>query len=173
VSAAAQLNAGTAVVVMAKAPRAGQVKTRLIPALGADGAAALARRMLQHTLRQANMAAPGRVWLCGAPRGDDPAFALPAVPPVRRLDQGEGDLGARMAHAFAALLPRHARVLVVGTDCPALDAAVLHAADAALAVHDAVFVPALDGATCWWACARTVSRCCRCCSTTCPGARPA
>jgi uncharacterized protein len=143
----------TAVVVMAKAPVPGAVKTRLMPALGPQGAAALAARMLRHAVHQAQAAALGPVWLCGAPRADDPAFAaafasapggaLPAD--VQRMAQGEGDLGARMARAAAARLADHARVLITGTDCPALDAAVLRAAATALVTHDTVLVPALDG----------------------------
>jgi glycosyltransferase A (GT-A) superfamily protein (DUF2064 family) len=61
------------------------------------------------------------------------------------MDQGEGDLGARMARAAAARLADHAQVLITGTDCPALDAAVLRAAATVLATHDVVLVPALDG----------------------------
>jgi len=139
----------TAVVVMAKAPVPGAVKTRLVPALGADGAAALAARMLRHTLAQAQAAALGPVWLCGAPRADDGAFAAAlggtGCSRWQRMDQGEGDLGARMARAAAARLAEQPRVLIVGTDCPALDAAVLRAAAAMLDAHDAVLVPALDG----------------------------
>jgi rSAM/selenodomain-associated transferase 1 len=139
----------TAVVVMAKAPVPGAVKTRLMPALGAAAAAALAARMLRHAVQQARAAALGPVWLCGAPRADDAAFeaafggVLPAD--VQRMDQGEGDLGARMARAAAARLADHAQVLITGTDCPALDAAVLRAAATVLATHDVVLVPALDG----------------------------
>ena len=59
-------------------------------------------------------------------------------------EQGTGDLGARMARAFARGLP-HGPVLMTGTDAPALDAAVLRNAAAALQTVDAVFVPALDG----------------------------
>jgi glycosyltransferase A (GT-A) superfamily protein (DUF2064 family) len=50
-----------------------------------------------------------------------------------------------MRRALGQRLATHARALLIGTDAPALDAAVLHAAAAALAAHDAVFVPALDG----------------------------
>jgi rSAM/selenodomain-associated transferase 1 len=59
--------------------------------------------------------------------------------------QGEGDLGARMHRALTRRLAGHARVLLMGTDAPGLTAATLRAAAAALASHDAVFVPAHDG----------------------------
>lgn len=150
------------IVVMAKAPVAGHAKTRLIPALGAQGAAALAERLLDHAVQQALAADLGPVELCGASvftgrRGDvDPPAALhPAFErlagawPITLSEQGSGDLGARMHRAFErafSLMPTNAaRVLLTGTDAPALDASVLRRAADALADTDAVFVPAHDG----------------------------
>jgi rSAM/selenodomain-associated transferase 1 len=136
----------TRIVVFAKAPQPGRVKTRLIPALGADGAAALAAHMLAHTLAAAAEAAPGGVELCASPAPDDPAWqgiALPAA--LRWSAQGEGDLGARMAGAAQRVLADGERVLLIGTDCPALDAARLRAAARALDATDAVIIPSFDG----------------------------
>lgn len=139
-------DARCAVIVMAKAPVAGLAKTRLIPALGAEGAAALAARMLAHAVGQALAAGLGPVMLCGAPDVSHPAFAALAPDPRVTLHaQGEGDLGARMQRAFERALAAHARAVLIGTDAPALDAAVLRAAAAALATHDAVLAPAHDG----------------------------
>jgi len=59
--------------------------------------------------------------------------------------QGEGDLGVRMHRALARALHTHRHALLIGSDVPALDAAMLQRADAALAQADAVFVPARDG----------------------------
>ncbi len=135
-----------AVVVMAKAPLPGLAKTRLIPALGAAGAAALAARMLRHTLGEALSAGLGPVTLCAAPQASHPAFAEVARDGrITMADQGDGDLGARMQRAFEGTLSRHAGALLIGTDAPALDAAVLRAAHAALTGHDVVIVPAHDG----------------------------
>lgn len=136
----------TTVIVMAKAPVAGFAKTRLIPALGAQGAAALALRLLQHAVEQALTAGLGPVELCCAPDQHHTAFAgVSDAPGLLKSDQGDGDLGARMARAFERRLALDGAVLLIGTDAPALDAAMLrHAADA-LADTDAVFVPALDG----------------------------
>jgi uncharacterized protein len=136
----------TRVIVFAKAPVPGFAKTRLIPALGAERAAALAERLLAHAVHEALAAGLGPVEVCGAPDADHPAFqALPAA--VQRSAQGEGDLGERMARAFArALGPEGAPpCLLIGTDAPGLDAACLRNAATALAQHDAVFGPALDG----------------------------
>jgi uncharacterized protein len=130
------------VAVMAKAPVAGAVKTRLMPALGADGAARLAQRMLDHALDQARGAGLGEVVLACAPDTSHPAFVRQAERGgVRLVAQGEGDLGARMLRLFA---PGES-VLLIGTDAPAIDAGVLRRAAAALADADAVFVPTADG----------------------------
>ncbi len=135
-----------AVLVMAKAPLPGLAKTRLIPALGAAGAAALAARMLRHTLDEALAAGLGPVTLCAAPQASHPAFAEVAREGrITMADQGDGDLGARMQRALERALTAHAGALLIGTDAPALDAAVLRAAHAALTAHDAVLVPAHDG----------------------------
>ena len=134
------------VIVMAKAPVAGFVKTRLIPALGAAGAAALAARLLERAVDAALSAGLGAVDLCCAPDRGHPAFAsVAARPGLLFSDQGEGDLGARMERAFDRWLAREGRALLIGTDAPALDGAVLRAAALALDEHDAVFVPAFDG----------------------------
>ncbi|MEQ1805771.1 MAG: TIGR04282 family arsenosugar biosynthesis glycosyltransferase [Burkholderiaceae bacterium] len=134
------------IVVFAKAPLAGYAKTRLIPALGAQGAADLARRMLNHAVTQALGAGRGEVELCCAPDSRHAAFASWAQRPGLRLtDQGEGDLGVRMARAIERGLTQSAKVLLMGSDAPALDSSVLRNAADALNTHDAVFVPALDG----------------------------
>ena len=136
----------TAVIVMAKAPVAGYAKTRLIPALGADGAARLAQRFLVETVRQAMASGVGEVELCCAPDRHHPAFAEVASQAGLALtDQGGGDLGARMARAIDRRLGAGNRVILIGTDVPALDADVLRRAHQALADHDAVFAPTLDG----------------------------
>lgn len=135
-----------AVLVMAKAPLPGLAKTRLIPALGAAGAAALAARMLRHTLDEALAAGLGPVTLCAAPQASHPAFAeIAREGRITMADQGDGDLGARMQRALERALTAHAGALLIGTDAPALDAVVLRAAHAALTAHDAVLVPAHDG----------------------------
>jgi uncharacterized protein len=140
------VNTPCTIIVMAKAPFAGYAKTRLIPALGAEGAALLAKRLLQHAVEQALTAALGPVELCCAPDHHHPAFtSLCASPGLVWSDQGDGDLGERMARAFERRLAVGSPVLMIGTDAPALDAALLQQAAAALGEFDAVFVPALDG----------------------------
>ena len=136
----------TTIIVFAKAPVPGLAKTRLAPALGKAGAAALAQRMLHHALAQAKAADIGPVELCAAPDVTHPALrAAAAEYGARLIDQGSGDLGLRMHRAFVRSLASNGRTLLIGTDAPSLDAAVLREASNALHEHDAVFVPALDG----------------------------
>ena len=135
-----------AVIVFAKAPRPGHAKTRLIPALGERGAAQLAERLMHATLRQAIDAAIGPVELCVTPDRDHPAFtAATSQHPITVTDQGDGDLGQRMAHAFERVLATQPRALLIGTDAPGLGAAYLRDAARALEEADAVFGPAADG----------------------------
>lgn len=137
---------GCAVIVFAKAPQAGHAKTRLIPALGADGAARLAQRLLEHAVAQAVAARVGPLHLVVTPDGRHPVFdALVARHALALEGQGGGDLGARMARAFERVLRTHRAALLIGSDIPDLDAAYLQAAARALDTADAVFGPAADG----------------------------
>lgn len=134
------------VIVFAKAPVPGYAKTRLARVLGEEAAARLAERMLSAAISRALEADVGPVELCCAPDASHPRFhQLADDHGIALAEQGEGDLGARMRHAFARHLSSRPRVLLIGTDAPGLDAARLRAA--ALALRDApcVFVPARDG----------------------------
>ncbi len=135
-----------ATVVFAKAPTPGLAKTRLVPALGAAGAALLAQHLLKQATAAATAARLGPVELCTTPSTEHPTFQhLAQWYGLGLADQGEGDLGARMHRALQRQLQQHAHVLLMGTDAPALNANVLREAAALLNTHDAVFVPALDG----------------------------
>lgn len=135
------------IAVFAKAPRPGYAKTRLIPRLGAAGAATLHAALVRHTLATvcAQPACETSLWC--APDTSDPFFAACAHDHAVRLhDQADGDLGARMHAALAALTADGRPAVVIGTDSPALDTARLAQAGAVLASGaDAVFVPAEDG----------------------------
>ena len=133
------------VAILARAPVPGAAKTRLIPALGAVGAARLQRWMLQRTVAMALVADVGPVslWCAGDPAHPDFAVCR-AFGRVDLHPQAEGDLGERMLAAVASS-PTPAGTLVIGTDCPALDAAHLCESARALGDHDAVVIPAEDG----------------------------
>lgn len=135
------------VVVFARAPQPGAVKTRLIPLLGAEGAAALHVRLVKHALETAGKTALHQVELHCAPDASDPFFqSCAGYYGVTVKAQAGGDLGARMQAAFTQALTQHARVLLIGSDCPALTARHLRQAEQALRDGaDAVFVPCEDG----------------------------
>lgn len=125
------------IMVFAKTPRSGAVKTRLAPALGRHGALRAYRTLLHTTLNmvavaQEALAATVTVW--HAPVRFEHPFIGRAQP--------RGDLGARMRYAFAG---QRGVALAIGTDCPSLSLAHLDQAFAALTDADVVFGPALDG----------------------------
>jgi rSAM/selenodomain-associated transferase 1 len=136
----------TPIAVFTRAPAPGQAKTRLIPLLGAEGAAAAQRDMTWRTLQTA-CAVPGAVvslWCAGEldhpflrQCGEHFGIAL--------LPQSEGDLGMRMAACLRTLLLAHDRALLIGSDCPAFMAQHLAGAAAALDQARMVFTPAEDG----------------------------
>ena len=134
------------VLVFAKAPLAGRVKTRLCPALDGEAAALLHRRMVLHTLNAACAAAPGRVELHCSPSTDHPFFAdCAARHEVALARQIDGDIGARMANALRNA-SRENPLLLIGTDCPGRTTNDLLAAIRALeSGHDAVLGPVEDG----------------------------
>ncbi len=137
----------TCVVVFARAPEPGSAKTRLIPLLGAGGAALLQGMLIDRALATALAADVGRVELWCAPSAQHPLLsAYLQRHGIDGISQCDGDLGARMQHAAAATLATAPRVIIMGTDCPVLGAEQLrHAAAALDRHHDAVLIPAEDG----------------------------
>lgn len=135
-------------ILFTRYPRPGQVKTRLIAALGATGAADLHRRLTEHALRQAlelvqQRAVALEVQFTGSNRqrmtawlGNEPAFC----------EQVGGNLGQRLDQAFATAFAAGARsVVIMGSDCPGLNSQILQDAFTALATSDLVLGPAADG----------------------------
>ena len=136
-------------VIFTRFPQPGAAKTRLIPMLGADGAAELHRRMTAHTL---SVAGNARALIAGLDvvvrfsGGTPEAMKQLYGASWRFEEQGEGDLGARMERAVRdAFAEGRMRTLIIGTDCPELTGALLRAAFDALADADLVLGPARDG----------------------------
>jgi uncharacterized protein len=136
----------TRIIIFAKAPAPGRAKTRLVPALGEAGAARLASKMLSATVGEAVAAGLDCVELCVTPDADHPSWQelLPSADIVVS-DQGEGELGERLARASSRALRDGDRVILIGTDCPELTSAHLRGVGLALDAHDAVIHPAQDG----------------------------
>ncbi len=142
----ADVNKPLRIIVFAKAPQPGLAKTRLIPALGEQGAAALARAMLLHTLQAGLDAQVGTVELCATPDIDTAAWRdVPLPDGIVFSAQGEGDLGARMARAAQRASEAGERMLLIGTDCVEMSACLLQQAAQSLFDYDAVIHCTTDG----------------------------
>ena len=134
------------VIVFARAPQPGAAKTRLIPLLGRDGAAALHARLVDHTLATAKRAGLGAVELHATPACDEFLSACATLHGATLKAQVEGDLGERMHAAAVGALAHYDGVVLIGSDCPALAPDHLRTAARLLGEgHDAVLAPAEDG----------------------------
>jgi rSAM/selenodomain-associated transferase 1 len=139
--------------IIAKAPLAGLAKTRLIPALGAAGAAHVAEKMLNNTLSVCAQACCVEAEdyelaceLCLNPAPDSEVWrGMAVINGFASHAQVEGDLGARMAAAVERGLSSSDGVILLGTDCPEISAQTLHWAGNALLSHDACLIPSVDG----------------------------
>ena len=133
------------VVVMARAPVPGETKRRLIPAIGAERAAALHRAMIRHAVATALESGVGPVELWCTPGIDHDVFrSLRDRVQVELHAQVGTGLGERMHAAIAA---QPGATAVIGTDCPFLEPDYLVRTAGALRRGDAdvVIVPAFDG----------------------------
>ncbi|MAW90440.1 MAG: hypothetical protein CL575_01100 [Altererythrobacter sp.] len=122
--------------IFARLPVPGQVKTRLVPALGEEGAARLYARLLALTVEVARES--GLDFELRVTGGEVGAFQGLFGDDVPVVDQGDGDLGARMARVEAP-------ALLIGSDCPGITAPLLRAAAGALEDRRVVLGPANDG----------------------------
>jgi rSAM/selenodomain-associated transferase 1 len=136
---------GAELLVFLKAPRPGRVKTRLAAAVGEAAAAGLYRALAEQVLRATASEGEYERWICFDP--PDAGEEIRAwLGEERLLPQSSGDLGARMAHAFAGAFTRGAaRVAVIGSDAPAVSRARVREALDGLGGQDVVLGPARDG----------------------------
>lgn len=128
-------------IVMTKYPEPGQTKTRLIQALGAGGAAKLHRRLGIHTAKTVGSFNPEIHY-----SGGDLDLMHNWLGDFKYVSQSDGDLGDRMKQAFQSGFDQGCdRIVMIGTDCPAIDVALIDRAFLALNQTDVVFGPAVDG----------------------------
>lgn len=133
------------IVVFARAPELGRVKTRLAAALGDARALELYRWLGARVVRGLS-AHPAALRVSFTPDDREGAMRAWLGDAIEFAPQGDGDLGARMKRAVAQGFSRgHGAVLLVGADCAAVTAARLTEALTALCDHDAVMGPARDG----------------------------
>ena len=131
-------------IIFTRYPEPGKTKTRLIPALGEVGAAKLQRQMTEYTLSLVTIShlstevrfAGGNVQLMRDWLGSELIYQ----------EQGEGELGVRMARSLSSAFQSGAtQIVIIGTDCPSLNAEILTTAFHQLQQHDLVLGPAIDG----------------------------
>ena len=137
-----------ALVIFAKWPVPGQVKTRLCPLLQPEQAADLARCFLVDTVERVCSLKDVQVWLAFTPEDTEALFRELLPFSVRYLPQRGKDLGERELHVFVDLLGKEAAsVAIMGSDIPSVPLASLQAAFALLKKPscDAVFGPSSDG----------------------------
>ena len=134
------------VMLFAKAPIAGAVKTRLIPVLDAESAAQLYRRLVVRSLETLIEADAGPVEICCATDTSHPFFRdCQQRFGIALTTQRDGDLGERMRHAFERSLLTASSALIVGADCPSVTVEDIRTAAAQLVRNNAVLIPADDG----------------------------
>lgn len=134
------------ILVFAKAPIPGYSKTRLIPVLGADGAALLQQKMTEQIVQHSVISDLGAVSLYCVPDGSHHSFTKlqREYPLTLKIQQGD-DLGERMSRAIRSELEGSDAVILVGSDCPQLDSTILCGVGSELRQSDVVIVPAVDG----------------------------
>lgn len=139
--------AQAATAILAKAPVPGTAKTRLIPALGTNGAARAQRQFIGQTLHTAQQSNLGEITLWCAPDAKHRRFrALTRRSDMICLAQPEGNLGERMRRCAQHHFEQSsAPLLIIGTDCPALSPGHLQEAARRLRDHDVCLIPAEDG----------------------------
>ena len=134
------------IIIFAKAPIAGKVKTRLVGSLGAQKAAELAKIMLFTTLEMAISSSARLVELRVEPQIENEDWFDISLPnSIEIKPQGVGDLGAKMARAAKEAIVKGEYAILIGTDCPELDVNLIEEIIGDLAGNDCVLVPAFDG----------------------------
>ncbi len=128
-------------VIFAKEPRIGRVKTRLARDIGAVAGWRFYRSIVGEISRRLDGKGPWQTWLAISP-DTAPGNAFPLTH-ITRLPQGGGDLGQRMLRPAKTLPP--GPFVVVGTDVPGIQPRHIRKAFAKLGTHDVVFGPAQDG----------------------------
>ncbi len=135
-------------IIFTRYPQPGKTKTRLIPILGAEGAANLQRQMTEYTIAEA------KLFLSAHPLSIEVHFAGGNLDlmetwlgsDITYRQQGEGDLGRRMMSAFeVSFAAGMSRAIIIGTDCPNLNGKLMDEAFQLLSHNDLVLGPAADG----------------------------
>ncbi|MDJ0743833.1 MAG: TIGR04282 family arsenosugar biosynthesis glycosyltransferase [Xenococcaceae cyanobacterium MO_167.B27] len=135
-------------IIFTRYPEPGKTKTRMIPALGAEGAAQLQRQMSEHTLKNAlewQKVSGGKIAIYFA-GGDVSLMSNWLGKNLNYYPQVTGDLGYKMQSAFNQAFDNGAtKVVTIGIDCPDINLTILNQAFSSLSEHDLVLGKAEDG----------------------------
>jgi uncharacterized protein len=133
----------TALIIFVRQPQLGKVKTRLAATMGDATALKVYELLLVHTYQvAASMDMPVYIYYADGIAEND----IWQGPHFHKKEQQGDDLGLRMSNAFAEVFAQgHNKVIIIGSDCYDLTAAILTEAFNALAQSDAVIGPATDG----------------------------
>lgn len=135
-------------IIFSRYPEPGKTKTRMIPALGAQGAAQLQRHMTEHTVAQARelqkyAGVTAEVHFAG---GNEQLMQTWLGIDFVYKPQNSGNLGQRMASAYQDAFASGAqKVIMIGIDCPGVNAQLLSQGFTMLEQNDLVLGPAADG----------------------------
>lgn len=133
-------------IIFTKSPVLGEVKTRLQPNFSPEQSLKLHKILLKKTLELTKELSGYDVELCCTPSRTTMFFLeCENNYPIQLSNQYGADLGERMAFSLSVALQTYEKVVVIGTDCPDIDAYYIGAAFAALDNVDAVVGPAVDG----------------------------
>jgi hypothetical protein len=135
-------------IIFTRYPEPGTTKTRLIPALGAVGAANLQRQMTEHTIFQVKelQKATNISWEVRFTGGNSQLMQDWLGSDLVYQSQGEGDLGERMARSLSHAFQSGAeQIIIIGTDCPGVNSQILTKAFEKLDTCDLILGPAIDG----------------------------
>ncbi|MCZ6689668.1 MAG: TIGR04282 family arsenosugar biosynthesis glycosyltransferase [Planctomycetota bacterium] len=136
----------TALIVLAREPAPGRVKSRLARDVSEDRAAALYRAFILDTLELCEGAAAGSRWIAHTPDEAGGIFAALSGPGWGLIPQGDGDLGDRLRRLFDQLFQHpYRRIIALGSDAPTLPSGIVKDAFRALEEKDVVVGPSLDG----------------------------
>lgn len=132
----------TALIIFIKNPEKGKVKTRLASTVGDNRALEIYKALMVHTRDLASQTEAKRYLFYSQfinTQDDWPENVF-----IKDL-QIEGDLGTKMATAFQTVLSKHAKAIIIGSDCASLTQEIIQEGIHALDEHDFVLGPALDG----------------------------
>ena len=131
-------------IIFTRYPEAGKTKTRLISALGEEGAAQLQKKLTEHTLQEiSQLAVNCRIYFSG---GNKTLMANWLGERYQYYPQSEGNLGDRLSNAIKESFNQDiTRIIIIGIDCPDLNAELIDQAFQALTQHDLVLGKAEDG----------------------------